>query len=89
MWVAVAFAGLVLGAAVLMHRENVSSEPRPPAVSEMGERLAAIRGAWGSADEHIHSGCPSVDALERLLPELRGVHATERDYAGLTLGQKC
>ena len=82
------FGTLVLVLGAILFRSS-QPDPIPPDAQTWSGRLAAITSAWDSADERLLSGCPSVDALERLLPELRGVHAAERDYAGLTMGIKC
>lgn len=82
------FGALVLILGAILFR---SSQPDPtvPDAQTWSGRLEAIASIWDSADERLMSGCPTVDALERLLPELRGIHATERDYVGLTMGERC
>lgn len=55
------------------------------------DRLAAIEEAWEAArdDEATQGGCPTVDALERSLPPLRGVDGRERDYVAMMRGEQC
>lgn len=89
LWLAVALVavGGAVGAVAWRHAQE------PPAVGAWApmsweKRLDAVRGAW-DAEPRTALGCPTVAALDAELPELRGVHAEERDYVGRVMGRPC
>ena len=53
---------------------------------EGNDRLKAVRSVWHTPlidSDMTATGCPTIRALNGLLPELRGVERAERDYIGL------
>jgi len=72
---------------------GTATQPNPSEAQgwTWADRLAAIEEAWEAArdDEATQGGCPTVDALERSLPPLRGVDGRERDYVAMMRGEQC